>query len=309
MDNRRINHALAGLLTATVVFATLGAAAAAVPGEGNRIPEGQQPGKQAKPILKVADHTVGFGGRFRLRGRTGNPYPGHVLIQIRDLAAWRTIGRSATDEQGRFRLKIAARRSATLRVVTGDSRVSRPLRVTVIGRLRVLGPVRYVRVGEKLVVRGLVLPRGSRRIRMRVRGEGTVTGRTGPGGRFRLGWKSRSNGDFSYRVRALPNALSKGDHSIRRHFSVLRPGHASYYGPGLYGNGVACGGTLTPTTRGVAHKTLPCGTRVTFQYGRRTVVAKVIDRGPYVAGRDWDLTEQTKKDLGFGGVGVVWTNR
>ena len=72
---------------------------------------------------------------------------------------------------------------------------------------------------------------------------------------------------------------------------------------------IACGGTLTPNTRGVAHKYLPCGTKVTFQYGSRTVVAKVIDRGPYIAGRDWDLTERTKHDLGFGGVGVGWTDK
>ena len=83
----------------------------------------------------------------------------------------------------------------------------------------------------------------------------------------------------------------------------------SYYGPGLYGNGVACGGTLTPSTIGVAHKTLPCGTKVTIRYHGHTVVAPVIDRGPYVAGRDYDLTEATRNRLGFGGVGTIWTNR
>jgi rare lipoprotein A (peptidoglycan hydrolase) len=33
----------------------------------------------------------------------------------------------------------------------------------------------------------------------------------------------------------------------------------------------------------------------------------VIDRGPYVAGRDFDLTEATKAALGFGDVGDVWS--
>lgn len=37
---------------------------------------------------------------------------------------------------------------------------------------------------------------------------------------------------------------------------------ASWYGPGLYGNRMACGGRLTTSTWGVAHKALPCGTRV-----------------------------------------------
>src|SRR4051794_8472099 len=37
---------------------------------------------------------------------------------------------------------------------------------------------------------------------------------------------------------------------------------ASWYGPGLYGNHLACGGTLTPGTFGVAHKALACGTKI-----------------------------------------------
>ena len=43
-------------------------------------------------------------------------------------------------------------------------------------------------------------------------------------------------------------------------------------------------------TVGVAHKTLPCGTRVAFRYNGVTVITQVIDRGPYVSGRQWDMT-------------------
>ncbi len=67
----------------------------------------------------------------------------------------------------------------------------------------------------------------------------------------------------------------------------------SWYGPGFYGNGGACGmmpGGMTRETVGVAHRTLPCGTRVTFRYNGRTVATQVIDRGPYVKGRVWDMT-------------------
>ena len=82
----------------------------------------------------------------------------------------------------------------------------------------------------------------------------------------------------------------------------------SFYGPGLYcvSNRVkaclpqrgrsarakltACGVLFTRTVVGVAHRTLPCGTLVAFTYGGRTVIAPVIDRGPYVAGRVWDLS-------------------
>lgn len=65
--------------------------------------------------------------------------------------------------------------------------------------------------------------------------------------------------------------------------------NVSWYGPGLFGNRMGCGGTLTTHTYGVAHKTLPCGTTIRICM-RRCAYARVIDRGPFVYGRDLDLT-------------------
>ena len=59
----------------------------------------------------------------------------------------------------------------------------------------------------------------------------------------------------------------------------------------------------------MAHKRLPCGTRVTFRYRGRSVTVRVIDRGPYVGGREWDLTAATKARLGFGSTGTVWSTK
>jgi rare lipoprotein A (peptidoglycan hydrolase) len=64
-----------------------------------------------------------------------------------------------------------------------------------------------------------------------------------------------------------------------------------------------------PGTLGVAHKTLPCGSRVKFRYRRRTVTVRVVDRGPYVAGRDFDLTAATRARLRFPGNGVLLASR
>jgi hypothetical protein len=64
----------------------------------------------------------------------------------------------------------------------------------------------------------------------------------------------------------------------------------SFYGPGFYGKRTACGLAYTTTIMGVAHRTLPCGTLVTFRNGPYTVTVPVIDRGPYVYGRTWDLS-------------------
>lgn len=75
-----------------------------------------------------------------------------------------------------------------------------------------------------------------------------------------------------------------------------------YYKP------IACGGVLHPTQLGVAHKSAPCGTMVTFVYGGRAIRVPVIDRGPYIAGREWDFTGATAAALRFPGLGTVrWT--
>jgi hypothetical protein len=77
-------------------------------------------------------------------------------------------------------------------------------------------------------------------------------------------------------------------------------GNVSWYGPGFYGNRTACGVALTQSVIGVAHRSLPCGTKVTFKNPEngRVVTARVIDRGPYVSGRQWDLTGGLCKALG-----------
>ena len=80
--------------------------------------------------------------------------------------------------------------------------------------------------------------------------------------------------------------------------SMKRAG-ATWYGPGFYGNRTACGKVLRTTTVGVANRTLPCGTRVTFSYHGRYLVAPVIDRGPYRKGYDWDLTSAAAQQLGL----------
>lgn len=66
----------------------------------------------------------------------------------------------------------------------------------------------------------------------------------------------------------------------------------SWYGPGFYGKRTACGQALTTTLVGVAHRTLACGTKVTFRNpaNGRIVTVPVVDRGPFVSGRSWDLT-------------------
>ncbi len=75
---------------------------------------------------------------------------------------------------------------------------------------------------------------------------------------------------------------------------------ATWYGPGFFGNETACGKTLSRATTGVAHRSLPCGTKVVIRYHGRYVRTTVIDRGPYANGAKWDLTEATAEALRLG---------
>lgn len=79
----------------------------------------------------------------------------------------------------------------------------------------------------------------------------------------------------------------------------------SWYGPGFYGRKTASGAVLTTGMMNVAHKTLAFGTRIEFRYNGRTCVAVVNDRGPFIAGRTFDLGPGTAQALGFSGVGTV----
>jgi hypothetical protein len=128
--------------------------------------------------------------------------------------------------------------------------------------------------------------------------------RTGADGRYRLRYRTHRLGSERLRVSfAGATGERRAERPVGR-LNVYRLAEVSWYGGG--GN-LACGGWLTSSTLGVANKTLPCGTLVTLRYGRRTVRVRVIDRGPYVAGREFDLTEATKRALGFeAGVGEVW---
>lgn len=138
-------------------------------------------------------------------------------------------------------------------------------------------------------------------------GWGTVARtRTGPKGRFRLRYITSSTGSERIRLRFAGDRSALGAHRRLGQLNVYRLAEASWYGGG---GSLACGGSLTSATMGVANKTLPCGTLVTLRYGGRSVRVPVVDRGPYVAGREFDLTQATKQALGFGDTGQVWTTR
>ena len=127
---------------------------------------------------------------------------------------------------------------------------------------------------------------------------------TNPHGYFLERFWPRRLGRYTLRLHAA-GLTAAHTTLVGRVATVYHQVVASWYG----GVGMtACGQALGAGTLGVANKTLPCGTMVTLHYGARTVRVPVIDRGPYVPGRDYDLTYATKQALGAGDVSQIWAS-
>ncbi|HAF70150.1 MAG: Rare lipoprotein A [Acetothermia bacterium 64_32] len=81
----------------------------------------------------------------------------------------------------------------------------------------------------------------------------------------------------------------------------LEVGIASWYGPGFHGKATASGEPYDMYAFTAAHKTLPFGTvvRVVDLATGRSVVVRINDRGPFVAGRIIDLSYAAAEALGI----------
>lgn len=166
----------------------------------------------------------------------------------------------------------------------------------------------HVKAGQRVVVTGVARPAGAGRVASlqiwrRGRWRTIDRDRTAASGRYALRDRIRRTMSAPARVRVAGKRRKLG------RLGVYRSAHASWYGPGLYGNRLGCGGRLYAGRVGVAHKTLPCGAKLALRHRGRTVRVRVIDRGPYVGGREYDLTEATARKLRFRGHGPILTTR
>jgi len=75
--------------------------------------------------------------------------------------------------------------------------------------------------------------------------------------------------------------------------------------PGEGGTLTAQGRRCDPKAHAAAHKTLPFGTLLNVCLWRRCVSVVVNDRGPFIRGRDLDLTVGAARALGMVHAGVA----
>jgi len=82
---------------------------------------------------------------------------------------------------------------------------------------------------------------------------------------------------------------------------------ASWYGPGFHGQKTANGEVYDQMSFTAAHKSLKFGTllKITNLKNNKSVVVRINDRGPYIGGRDLDLSKAAALELGFVRKGVA----
>jgi rare lipoprotein A len=292
---------------ASAVALTGVAAAAGFPG-------GATPAAQPSPIkADLTPKQVAYGHDLKATGTAPSADAGRTLAL--ELAAapnlpYRTLATTRIGPTARFSIAAPVRRSGFARVAelgSGAAFSSTPQRVSVKAALRV--PKRTVNVlaGHPVALSGRLLPRlAGRRIQLEARSHhgwhALTSARTGSKGGFQLRFLPHGTGHQQLRVTFGGDGANTRV-ARRAGVTVFTQSVASWYSDG---GSTACG---FHATYGVANRSLPCGTKVTFRHGGRTVNATVDDRGPFVGGREWDLNQNTASRLAFGGVGSVWSSR
>ena len=81
---------------------------------------------------------------------------------------------------------------------------------------------------------------------------------------------------------------------------------ASWYGKDFHGKPTSSGEIFNMYSNSCAHKEYPFGTRlkVTHTINNKSAICIVNDRGPFISGRDIDLSYAVAKDIGVIGPGV-----
>jgi rare lipoprotein A len=231
-------------------------------------------------------------------------------------SSWQTLSSAISVPGARFTLSARLTMSGIIRVIDatpGAAPVnqagvasSTTQRVAVQAVLTIRQRALAVLGGTAVVLHGHLHPglRGRRVLLQARAGRGWLTlasGRSTARGTFTIRYLAGSLGRQQLRIKFSGDRLNTRASARAGSLSVYRQGVASWY---YDGGSTACG---FHALYGVASRSLPCGAKVQFRIGSRSVTAVVDDRGPYVGGRVWDLNQNTAAALGLVGVQTVWS--
>jgi hypothetical protein len=281
--------------------------------------------------LRINPRRVDFGHPVNVTGDATPTDAGRAVVLESAPSAggqWRQLAATRIGRRGRFRIRLVPRSSSVVRAVEAPGTGATATVASVGGSVpggaaAAASPVTPVKVAARFAVRprefavlgsggirvaGQLLPAASGRpVRLQSHGPAgwrtVARSQTGRRGRFSLRYAPGSGTGRRLRVLFGGDGQNERATGTAGTVSVFSPDLASWYNDA---GTTACG---YHAGLGVANRTLPCGTRVAFHFGGRTVTAVVDDRGPYVGGRNWDLNENTAAALGFAGVGTVWVSQ
>lgn len=129
------------------------------------------------------------------------------------------------------------------------------------------------------------------------------------------GLKILPGNSYNNKTSALPypdleissNVQNNFNKSVNIEFKDLGIMKASWYGPRFHGRLTANGEIYDQMGLTIAHKSLPFGTllRLTNTKNKKSLIVRVNDRGPYIPGRQIDLSKKVAMVLGIYKKGVA----
>ncbi len=235
---------------------------------------------------------------------------------------WRALASTHPGPRGGFTLRAPVRHSGHLRVaealtaeplatIASAARMrapaaatSRPAAISVAAAFRVGAGTLDALTGRPVSLSGRLLPAAGGRVIRLLSGSGTrwtaiASAPTGNDGHFVLRFAVPVAETTGLRVDFAGDRGNLATSATAGRLVTMTERVASWY---YDGGSTACG---FHATFGIASRTLPCGSHVTLSYHGHTVTATVDDRGPFVAGRDYDLNQNTAAALGMYGVATV----
>ena len=104
---------------------------------------------------------------------------------------------------------------------------------------------------------------------------------------------------------ALARRSGSGHPAIPGAVGPYYTSRAAPYGPTAGHRRTACGDAFTVQLEGIAHPTLPCGVKIYILFRGHQVLTQVVDRGPTVPGRDFDVTKGLANRIGLHGTQTI----